>query len=135
MTTFAPLFVPAELRDAVSDRAWLEAMLAAERALSSASARAGVVPADVAAEIAAACDPLLYDVDELSSEGRGAGNPVEPLVRALRARVGENARWAHRGATSQDILDSAAMLVAREALRLIRSDLDAVGDSCAELAA
>ena len=49
-----------------------------------------------------------------------AGNPVEPLVRALRARVGdEHGRYVHRGATSQDILDTAAMLVARDALRLV----------------
>ena len=135
MTTFAPLFVPAELRDAVSDRAWLGAMLAAERALASASARAGVVPAAAAAEIGDACDASLYDVDELAEQGRGPGNPAEPLVRALRTRVGGDAApYVHRGATSQDILDTAMMLVARDALTSIDAALDGVCDACARLA-
>ena len=52
-------------------------------------------------------------VEALAVEGRAAGTPVEPLVRALRAAVGGDAeRYVHRGATSQDIVDSAAMLVA-----------------------
>src|SRR5581483_3407292 len=59
-----------------------------------------------------------------------------PLVRALRARAGDEAApFVHRGATSQDILDSAAMLVAREATRLVEADLDAVAGRCALLAA
>jgi len=135
VTPFTEIFVPDELADAVSDRAWLAALLECERALVNAQSLAGTVPAHAAAAVAEACDPSAFDAADLARQGRASGNPVEPLVRALRARVGENARWAHRGATSQDILDSAAMLVAREALRLIRSDLDAVGDSCAELAA
>ena len=43
---FDPIFVPDALRDAVGDRAWLQAMLDAERALAAAEARAGVIPAD-----------------------------------------------------------------------------------------
>ena len=38
MTPFAAIFVPAELRDAVSDRAWFAGMLEAERALAAACA-------------------------------------------------------------------------------------------------
>ena len=44
------------------------------------------------------------------------GNPAEPLVRALRELVGgDAAQHVHWGATSQDIIDSAAMLVAPRA--------------------
>ena len=135
MTTFAPLFVPERLRNAVDDRAWLASMLDVERALASASTRAGVVPADAAAAIGAACVPERYDVDRLSEEGRAAGNPAEPLVRALRQQVGgEAALWVHVGATSQDVLDTAAMLVARNALVLVVEGLDGAADRCAALA-
>jgi 3-carboxy-cis,cis-muconate cycloisomerase len=135
LTTFAALFVPADARDAVSDRAWLAAMLRAERALADASAAAGLVPAAAADAIAAACDASLYDVGDLAERGRGAGNPAEPLVRALRARVGgEASAFVHRGATSQDVLDTAAMLVARDAVRLVGRELDGVLDACARLA-
>lgn len=135
MTTFAPLFVPAEVREAVSDRAWLAAMLRAERALALASAAASVVPREAADAIAHACDPSLYDVDELSEQGRRAGNPAEPLVRALRTQIGgDAAAYVHRGATSQDVIDTAAMLVARDALALLDAELDRVLGACARLA-
>jgi 3-carboxy-cis,cis-muconate cycloisomerase len=114
--TFDALFVPDELRRAVSDDAWLAGMVEAERALAAARG----IDLDVAA----------IDVSELVEEGRAAGNPVEPLARRLRERNAE----AHRGATSQDILDTAAALVAREATGLIGGELDGVAAECARLA-
>jgi 3-carboxy-cis,cis-muconate cycloisomerase len=135
LTTFAALFVPPGLREAVSDRAWLQAMLDAERALANAASLTGAIPADAAAAISTACEASFYDVDELATRGRAAGNPAEPLVRALRERVGgDEAEYVHRGATSQDVLDTAAMLVARNALGLIREELDGDAPECARLA-
>jgi 3-carboxy-cis,cis-muconate cycloisomerase len=135
VTTFAPLFVPDEIADAVSDRAWLAAMLDAERALVNAGAIAGVVPAHLAGRIAERCSPDLYDVDDLARAGRSAGNPVEPLVGAIRAGLGaEEAGFVHWGATSQDILDSAAMLVAKRALAPTAAWLDDAAARCAALA-
>ncbi|HXF97975.1 MAG TPA: lyase family protein [Gaiellaceae bacterium] len=120
---FRPIFVPDELREALSARAWLQAMLDAERALAAAMGVDGV---------AAACDASLYDPAAIAEEARGPGNPVEPLVRALRERSG--AAEAHRGATSQDILDTAAVLVARRARGLVLRELDAAASACARLA-
>jgi 3-carboxy-cis,cis-muconate cycloisomerase len=135
VTTFAPLFVPDEIAAAVSDRAWLAAMLDAERALVRAEASAGVVPAHVAGAIAGRCDPELYDAGALARAGRAAGNPAEPLVRAMREGLGaEAAGFAHWGATSQDILDTAAMLVAKRALRPIGAWLGEAAGECAALA-
>jgi 3-carboxy-cis,cis-muconate cycloisomerase len=135
LTTFGPIFVPDEVREAVSDAAWLEAMLEAERALANASALVGVVPPAAAAAIAEACEPSAFDLDALLAEGRAVGNPAEPLVRALRARVREDsARWVHFGATSQDVVDTAAVLVAREATELLCAELDGVAAACAHLA-
>jgi 3-carboxy-cis,cis-muconate cycloisomerase len=60
---------------------------------------------------------------------------VAPLVSALVEALPDDAgRYVHWGATSQDVLDTAAMLVARGALDLIRADLDVAADSCAALA-
>jgi 3-carboxy-cis,cis-muconate cycloisomerase len=134
VTPFAPLIVPAALAEAVSGRAWLRAMLQAERALATAGAEAGLVPAEAAAAIAAACGEG-YDWEDLLAEGRSAGTPVEPLVRALVARVGEeHARFVHLGATSQDVMDTAAMLVAREALGHVLDPLGRAAGTCAALA-
>jgi 3-carboxy-cis,cis-muconate cycloisomerase len=132
---FEALFVPAPLRAAVSDEAWLRAMLDAERALTRACARAGLIPEDTAEAIVAACEPARFDVAELAEGGRRVGNVVEPLVRRLRSEVGEEAaRYVHFGATSQDILDTAAMLVARKARGLLLDELDGIAAACARLA-
>ncbi len=123
---FSAIFVPDALAEAVSDRAWVKAMLAAERALALAQVETGSISADAAAAVAAACGED-YDVGALSEAGRVSGTPVTPLVEAIRARVpAEHVAAVHRGATSQDIVDTAAMLVARDAVALILVDVDRV---------
>src|SRR4051812_46909618 len=117
---FDALFVPDELRAALDDEAWLRAMLTAERALARVQSL----------ELGDAFAAEGLDIDELVREGRAAGNPVEPLVRRLR----ERSDHVHRGATSQDILDTAAALVARAATAIVVEELDAVARACAELA-
>ena len=135
MTPFAAIFVPQGLRDAISDRAWVQGMLDAERALAGACAAVGLVPKDAAARIGAACRAELYDPTRLADEGRSVGNPAEPLVRELRTAVGdEAAEYVHLGATSQDIVDTAAMLVARRAAALVLAEVDRLGAGCSELA-
>jgi 3-carboxy-cis,cis-muconate cycloisomerase len=135
VTPFARLIVPAELAEAVSGDAWLSAMLDSERALATAGATAGVVPDDSARAIAEVCSDGGYDWSQLLEEGRTAGNAAEPLVRAIVARVGEeHARYVHLGATSQDVMDTAAMLVARRSLGLVIAELDRVAAACARLA-
>lgn len=113
MTPFSAIFMSQKLRAAVSDRAWLQGMLDAERALAQASVAVGLVPQQAATRIAEACRAELYDPARLAEDGRRIGNPAEPLVRELRAAVGDEvANFVHLGATSQDIVDTAAMLVA-----------------------
>ena len=56
-------------------------------------------------------------------------------MRALAGAVGdEAARYVHRGATSQDIVDTAAMLVSRRALALVLAEADDVAAATATLA-
>jgi 3-carboxy-cis,cis-muconate cycloisomerase len=134
-----PLFAGSRADPELTDRAFLQAMLDAERALAVASARVGIVPEGAAAAIAAACQADRFDPDDLGRRAEAAGNPVVPLVRDLTERVAEAAgpavaRWAHHGATSQDIMDTAASLVALRALAPILDDLGAAAGACAQLA-
>jgi 3-carboxy-cis,cis-muconate cycloisomerase len=126
---FDALFVPAPLREAVSDEAWLRALLEAERALAAAEAGVGVISVEEAEAVAAACAGT-FDAAALAEEGRRVGNPVEPLVRALR----EGAERAHWGATTQDMLDTASALVARDAGVLVLAELGGLAEACATLA-
>jgi 3-carboxy-cis,cis-muconate cycloisomerase len=121
--------------EAVGDRAWLQAMLDVEAALARAQARAGLVPGEAAEAIAAACRAERFDAARLGADAAASGNPVVPLVRALgEALSGPAAAHVHRGATSQDVLDSAAMLVAHRALGPLLEDLGAAAATAAALA-
>lgn len=133
---FGPALTTAAMAEATSDRAWLAAMLRFEAELARASAGAGLFSVEDAETIAEACDPDAFDAGELGRAAVASATPVVPLVDALRARVAEPARQGvHRGATSQDVLDTAAMLVAGDALDLLLADLDGIAAACAHLAA
>ncbi|TDC24031.1 3-carboxy-cis,cis-muconate cycloisomerase [Streptomyces sp. 8K308] len=118
---------------ATGDHAFLAAMLDAEAALARAQAAIGQVPAEAAEAVTAAARAELFDARALALAARAGGNPVIPLVAALTERAGTDA--VHRGATSQDILDTAAMLVAARVRRLILADLDRSAAALAALAA
>src|SRR4051812_16804845 len=121
---------------AVGDAAWLRAMLDVEAALARANARAGLIPPAAADAIAAACDAADLDPAAIGREATRSATPVMPLVAALRARLAaSDAEHVHHGATSQDVVDSAAMLVARRALAPLLEDARAAAERCAALAA
>jgi 3-carboxy-cis,cis-muconate cycloisomerase len=131
---FDEVLAAGPVRAAVADRQWLAAMLAAEAALARSQAALELIPDQAAAAIADACAGR-FEVADLAAAAAGPGNPVLPLVTALRRRVpAEAARYVHFGATSQDILDTAAMLVAHRALAPLLSDLTTAADAARGLA-
>ncbi|MCC3650407.1 3-carboxy-cis,cis-muconate cycloisomerase [Streptomyces sp. S07_1.15] len=123
---------------ATGDRAWLAALLDAEAALTRAQAALGLVPEEAAGAVDRAVRESAFDVRDLALRARSGGNPVIPLVRELTAAVRKTAPDAaahvHRGATSQDILDTATMLVAARTLPLILADLERAVDALGRLA-
>jgi 3-carboxy-cis,cis-muconate cycloisomerase len=131
-----PIFGAERVAAEIDDLAWLRAMLRAEAALARAAASAGVVDEAAAEAVANACaDAGWVAVEPLGAEAAAGGNPVIPLVQRLRAHVGpagENA--VHVGATSQDIVDTAAMLISRRAVGVIVEDLSGAADAAARMA-
>jgi 3-carboxy-cis,cis-muconate cycloisomerase len=118
-----------------SDQAWLRAMLDTEAALARAVERAGLAPEGAGAAVTRAATPENFDVAELGALAALTGNPVPALARALAALVPPAAAGAvHQGATSQDIVDTAAMLMARRALAVISADLASAAQAAARLA-
>jgi 3-carboxy-cis,cis-muconate cycloisomerase len=117
------------------DLAWLRAMLDTEAALARAAERAGLVPAGAGQAVTAAAVPENFDLAELGALAARTGNPVPALTRALARQVpGPAAGAVHLGATSQDIVDTAAMLLARQGLDVIGADLAAAAAAAARLA-
>ncbi|SDP92127.1 3-carboxy-cis,cis-muconate cycloisomerase [Actinopolyspora xinjiangensis] len=132
---FTPTFVTERFGESAGARAWLAAMLEFESALVLAQADVGLIPTRAAEEISRRCVVEEFDIDSIARRAAESATPVIPLVKDLTDRVdAEAARYVHRGATSQDVVDTAAMLVARDALRLSLDELRVVAGECARLA-
>jgi 3-carboxy-cis,cis-muconate cycloisomerase len=124
--------------DVTDDVAVLRALLAAEAAWVRAQAVVGRVPgAD-----ADAVEAVVTTLGGVTAEGLarevaaepGGGNPVIPLLARLRAAAPEHAATIHAGLTSQDVLDTALVLVLRDAARTAVRDLDRACLAAARLA-
>ncbi|MFC4530464.1 lyase family protein [Sphaerisporangium dianthi] len=140
MGLLAPVWAGSAVEAATGDAAFVRGMLDAEAALTRAQAATGLAPASAAAAVtAAAAETGRYDVRDLALRARSGGNPVIPLVADLTAAVAardpDSAPYVHRGATSQDIWDTALMLVAGRALAPVLADLDRAARALAETAA
>ncbi|MFI1460921.1 lyase family protein [Nocardia carnea] len=136
---FDPLFGAAELGAVLSDRAWIAALIEVECALARAQAVAGVLDEGYAEAIAVTGPELTATLDpaELGAAAVAGGNPVIPLVRRLReacAPAGVPGSAVHKGATSQDILDNALLLLAQRAGAMIVDELRTAADAAAGLA-
>jgi len=133
---FAGLFAHGDVASAVSDRALVDAMVEFEVALLRALAVLELAPVEAADELEAAVRDGALDLDlvELGRATGEQGTPVPGLVRALRRQLSPSvAAYLHKGATSQDVVDTTMMLVARRALDVVLADLSAAADACASL--
>ncbi|MCM2577434.1 3-carboxy-cis,cis-muconate cycloisomerase [Streptomyces sp. MTZ3.1] len=124
-----PVAAGSDAEECTGDRALVRALLDAETALARAQARTGLAPGAAAEAVtAAASDTGHFDPAGLAVRARAGGNPVIPLVAdltaAVRERAPDAAEFVHRGATSQDILDTALMLMASRTLVAVLADLD-----------
>jgi 3-carboxy-cis,cis-muconate cycloisomerase len=133
---FAGLFARGDAAGELTDRAFVQALVEVEAALLQALAEVELAPAEAADELARAVrsGSLELDVAELGRATGEQGTPIPGLLRALRRQLSPTAAaHLHRGATSQDVIDTAMMLVARRALDRIVADLSAAADACARL--
>ena len=132
----APGWAGSPAASATGDAAFLQALLDAEAALTRAQSALDLAPSEAAAAVTEAADATRFDVHSLAERARAGGNPVIPLVADLTKAVGEEyGPYVHRGATSQDIMDTATMLVAVRTLDLVLADLGRTERALARLAA
>jgi len=141
-TSLSPLLAPmlssGAMRSVCDDRTMLQHMLDFESALAKAEAETGVIPKNAVAPIARACQADAFDLAALAEAATRSGNLAIPLVKALTASVAkadaEAARYVHWGATSQDVIDTAAMLTLREGIDVLAADCDRAIPGFAKLA-
>src|ERR1700760_2768325 len=129
-----PVHPHTPIAELVAGRAWVQAMLEVEAALTSALAGMGQVPPESAARIVRACDARGHDLDQLAAADADR-TLVSGVVTALRDRVPEGDRsYVHVGASAQDIADTALMLVAKRALAPLLATCQAAAWTIFELA-
>src|ERR1700761_878023 len=125
---FAPLLSSTAMRAVCDDATTVQHMLDFEAALARAEAATGVIPASAVGPIAKACKAESFDIAALAEASTRSGNLAIPLVKALTADVAkadaEAARYVHWGATSQDVIDTAAMLTLRAGIDVLLTDID-----------
>lgn len=116
----------------------LEAMLRFQAALARAQAAVGLIPESAAQSIIGTCRVELFDVAKIVRESARAGSVALPLLKILKETVGlfnpQAPQYVNFGSTSQDVIDTALALVTREALQLIRTDVQALVSGLLRLA-
>jgi 3-carboxy-cis,cis-muconate cycloisomerase len=115
------------LADLFSDQSVLQAMLDFESALARAEARVGVIPRSAADAIRKAVKTETFDIANLAAATLRAGTPGIPLAKALTDKVrttdADAAGYVHWGATSQDVVDTALVLLLKRAQPILSGDL------------
>ncbi|MGW9737077.1 3-carboxy-cis,cis-muconate cycloisomerase [Micrococcus sp. 140720015-1] len=131
----SPVWAAGTVAETTSDRAVLGHLLEVEAAWVDVLARRGLASAAEAEQVRSACDPAEYDQAEIARAAQGGGNPLIPTLRALRTRLPAGAAaTVHRGATSQDVVDTALMLMVARAARDLTADLRAAVGALSRLA-
>jgi len=120
-----------------SDDRLLAAMARFEGALALASARVGIVPDAAAKTIAKFAAGARFDAAALAPGARRAGTLAVPFVKKLTEQVAtvspEAARHVHFGATSQDVIDTGAVLCLVPVVERVLFLSQRVGDAAALL--
>ncbi|OTG62411.1 3-carboxy-cis,cis-muconate cycloisomerase [Acinetobacter silvestris] len=137
---YASLFYQKDVTEIFSDHALVTYMIKAEVALAKAQAQVDVIPKAAASSIEQVAQTALKDIDfnNLAIATGLSGNIAIPFVKQFTAAVKavdeDASRYVHWGATSQDILDTACILQARDALYVVERQLQHAYAASLELA-
>ncbi|NIC07133.1 class-II fumarase/aspartase family protein [Billgrantia bachuensis] len=99
------------------DEAMVQAMLAFELALAEVQEAHGALPQGSSAQMRCCLESHTFDSAAIASGIASGGNAAIPFVKQARAALpDELKRYFHMGATSQDVIDSALMLLLKPRL-------------------
>ena len=131
---YRDMFAHEGMRSIFSDEATLGGWLKAESALAHAEAEIGVLPAGAFSIIERNAIAENFDLDSLRDQMNATGHPLAAMIKQLEEMCGDAGSHVHFGATTQDIMDTGAVLQIRSALDLIEQQLDALVDAASALA-
>ena len=127
MNLYQSIFYSEKVNNLFSDEAIISYMLRFEGELAKAQAKHNVIPVAAAETIEECCKVENINKEQLIADAGLGGNVNIPLVKQLTAVVkqkdAEAGKYVHIGATSQDVIDTAMMLQARDAVSIIEEEL------------
>lgn len=139
------LFAPgtAVTAQGADDAAFARAMLDVEAAWVRAQADLGLAPGAAADTVEAAATLDALDLPAIGAQAENGANALIPLLAVLRRQVTAAdpvadvgaARFLHRGLTSQDVIDTALVLLLRRAAEATLADAEAAAENLRSLAA
>jgi 3-carboxy-cis,cis-muconate cycloisomerase len=131
---FRDSFATPNMRQIFAEPATVARYVEVEVALARVEGRLGIIPPEAADAIERRASAKDIDLDQLRQATSVVGYPIVGLVAQLAKQCGDAGRYLHWGATTQDIMDTAAVLQIKAALALIDSDLAALDRTLAHLA-
>lgn len=115
--SYGALFQTPTARDLLSEESRIRAMLRFEAALARVEARHGIIPKKAGRLIDKTLKGVVIDPAALATSADAAGVPVPALISEIRKTLPEDvAHYVHWGATSQDVIDTALVLVLADAV-------------------
>lgn len=131
---FEDLWSRAPMRRKFSDRDMVEGWVRAEVALARAQAQEGLIPAQAALAIEQTGRTLEFDMVAMRHGVTATLHQLMPFINQFRdACPGDAGQYLHWGATTQDIIDTGAMLRSKQAMTMIVEGLEKLEAALATL--
>jgi len=117
----------AEMRRIFDERSAFQRWLEVEVALAKAQASLGMIPGEAAETIAGKADIAMIDLEAVRADGKRTGHSLLGLLSEFRRVIAhDHARYLHFGPTTQDIIDTAQMLMIKDSYGLVMERLASV---------
>lgn len=131
---FKNAFGTPEMRDVFNETEYIERFMQAEAALARAQASLGVIPEEAAEEITETASLEYLDLEEVERKIAKIDLFTVAIIETWKEAIGDGGEYIHYGATSQDIADTAMILLVRDGIELLQEDLATIKASLADLA-
>ncbi|WP_201618361.1 lyase family protein [Psychrobacter urativorans] len=124
-------FVHPDIAQDFSARFFVQAMLDFELAILEVRENNGLIPEKTLQRSKQALALDMFDIDAIGAQAYLGGNAAIPFVAQAKALLPQEVKpYFHQTVTSQDVIDTAMMLMLKPALKHINQDLIEVLEAC-----
>jgi adenylosuccinate lyase len=132
---FGDKFATPEMKAVFQELNYLQKILDVEVALAEAEGELGLIPSWAVPSIKEQAVAAKIDFEKVLEVQKKVGHYLVAVLKVLEKNCSpESGQFIHYGATTQDIIDTAMILLIREALVLMKRDLQAILNASLDLA-